>query len=63
MISEILDLSILSEEARKEIADFYEFLKTKYPLKAEIKTRDLSKLIPRKIEAFTPFTREQAHER
>jgi hypothetical protein len=59
----ILDLNNLSEEARREVVDFYEFVKTKYSIKAKSKGRDLSRLIPRKVPAFIPLSREQAHER
>ena len=63
MIQDILVLTDLPEEAKKEIIDFYEFLRTKYPSHDSRKYRNLSNLIPRIVPLFTPLTREQANER
>jgi len=56
-IDEKLDLSILPEEAKKELYDFYLFLLTKYS-KKELKDNDddfLKNLIPRKIKNLKPI--------
>lgn len=62
-----IDLSVLSEEARTEVLDFYEFVKQRHQQKPNIspKRRDIDweKLVPRTVESFTPLTREEAHER
>lgn len=63
----IIDLSVLPEEARIEVLDFYEFVKQRHQKKANIspKRRDINweKLVPRTVPSFTPLTREEAHER
>ncbi|HOP30691.1 MAG TPA: hypothetical protein PK293_14040 [Spirochaetota bacterium] len=63
MTQNIIVLTDLPEEAKKEVVDFYEFIKTKYPHENIRKYRNLSKIIPRVVPAFTPLTREQANER
>ena len=63
MKQDILVLTDLPEEAKKEIIDFYEFLRLKYPPDKSRKYQNLSNLIPRIVPAFTPLTREQANER
>ncbi len=59
-IDEKIDLSILPEEAKKELYDFYLFLLTKYS-KKEIKDEEdfLNHLIPRKIKNLKPITNRE----
>ena len=67
MSSMIIDLSVLPEEARAEVIDFYEFVKQRHQQKANIspKQRNVNweKLVPRTGPSFIPLTREEAHER
>lgn len=55
-IDEKIDLSILPEEAKKELYDFYLFLLTKYS-KKELKANDdfLNDLIPRRVKNLKPI--------
>ncbi len=59
----ILDISDLPDHAKNQLTDFYEFLKTKYALNAKKENRDLSRLVPRKVQTFTFLARDESHER
>ncbi|WP_457569337.1 DUF2281 domain-containing protein [Desulfurobacterium sp.] len=64
-LTEKLDLSILPEEAKKELLDFYEYLKKKY--KVENNTKDQFFKSLKKHSFSLPqdysFNREEIHER
>lgn len=66
--SESLDLSSLPPEARRELLDFYEFLRSKYG-KADDSDQSegngLSAFLDESIQVdrIIPYTREELHER
>ncbi|PKL15487.1 MAG: hypothetical protein CVV50_00010 [Spirochaetae bacterium HGW-Spirochaetae-6] len=62
MKTNLLDISDLPEEIKMEVIDFYEFVKKKHGLDREKKV-NLKEMIFKKIPAFIPLTREEAHER
>ena len=63
---ENIDLSILPEEAKKEILDFYEFLIQKYVRKVDFSENTeilIEQLIPQPIRTFDTLKREEIYER
>ncbi len=58
---QIINLDELPEEAQKELLDFYEFLLQKY--KKQKRKKRIEEVIPRKVKAFQPMTREKIYER
>lgn len=61
-----IDLSILSEEAKRELIDFYCFLVGKYGRRTKIKkTKKFEKIVsnPLKIKNIIIPSREQLYER
>lgn len=64
---EVLDLTVLSEEYRKEVVDYYYFLLEKY--KKEKRENGVSKIIdfedeilPKKVENFVPLESDKIYE-
>jgi len=64
-IKQEIDLSILSEEARKEIVDFYQFLVGKYGRARAKKAKRFQNLVerPLRVKNIVIPPREQLHER
>lgn len=58
----VLDLSDLSEEARGEIVDFYEFITQKYGRVRDSK-KDISHLVSRRVTSFEKINRDEMYER
>ena len=58
----VLDLSTLPEEARREVEDFYDFIKRRY-LKRPRRKIDWKAIVPRDLELFTPLKREEIYDR
>ncbi len=61
-----LDISILPEEAQRELLDFYEFLVEKYGKKGKIKKYNwelLKHILPQPIKRFEPIKREDLYGR
>lgn len=59
-----IDLSVLPDEAKAEIVDFYEFLKNKYnAFSSGNQPKNSCFDIPRKVPVFTPLSREEANAR
>ncbi len=58
---QIIDLSKLPEEAKKELLDFYKSLLQKYEKKKRKKR--IEEIIPRKVKSFQPIKREKIYER
>jgi hypothetical protein len=58
-----LDISSLPETARAELADFYEFLKTKYRTVSGERSEDVAAFFAQGIPSFLPLSREDAHAR
>jgi hypothetical protein len=60
-----IDLSILSEEAKRELIDFYSFLVDKYGRTKVKKAKKFEKLIlnPLRVEKIIIPPREQLYER
>jgi hypothetical protein len=59
----VLDLSSLPENARIELADFYEFLKRKYVQVQNDRSASVEALFNLNVEPFVPLSREGAHAR
>jgi len=59
-IDDKIDLTILPEDAKKELYDFYLFLLTKYSTKHSIEKDDdfIKNLIPRRIKNLKLINRE-----
>lgn len=62
MSKTIIDLSVLPENARREIMDFYDFLKKKYTEEG-CKEIDFSRLVPREIKPFDLPKRDELYDR
>ncbi|MFP4346463.1 MAG: hypothetical protein ACLFU8_17390 [Anaerolineales bacterium] len=68
-VSEQLDLSILPEDARKELRDFYHFLVERYRVADskdnEEHTSGFAKFLqePFEVETLVTYSREALHER
>ncbi|RUM61574.1 MAG: hypothetical protein DSY66_01640 [Persephonella sp.] len=61
-----IDLSILPEEAQKELIEFYEYLVEKYKRKGQINeynTKIIEKLLPKSVGSFEPIKREDLYGR
>ena len=61
-----INLDILPEEARKELIDYYDYLKSKYAKETEQAEKRLKKVLSNPVgilPANYRFNREDAHER
>jgi len=65
-VKQELDISVLSEEARKELVDFYQFLVGKYGKKIRAgKTKRFQNIVehPLRVKSIVIPPREQLYER
>jgi hypothetical protein len=59
----MLDISILPEEARRELEDFYRFIKKRYLKRAGKKKIDWKAIVPNNVKPFAPLKREDIYDR
>ena len=64
-VKQEIDLSVLSEESRKELVDFYQFLVGRYGRRKARKVRRFQNLIerPLRVKSIIIPLREQLYER
>ena len=68
-IKQEVDLSVLPEEARKIIYDFYQFMVQRYvhpkfkKEESDDKKKLLNKLLPKSVKRFTPLKRDEIYAR
>ncbi len=64
-VKDDIDLSVLSEEARKELVDFYQFLVGKYGRARTKKAKRFQNLVerPLRVKSIVIPPREQLYER
>jgi hypothetical protein len=59
----MLDISFLPEDARRELEDFFLFIKKRYVKRSGKKKIDWKAIVPGKVKSFSPLKREDLYDR